>query len=136
MGLNIVLNIVFTLFFIRTGFAQPLAGLALATSVSSVVNFFLLRIALKRKIGALVQSSTTAWLSMIPAGIVSFVLLLVASPWVASTASASTFRGILAILGVSAAAIALFLGVFAIAGGKGARSIFSMAFRRGRIRKS
>ncbi|MCD4776210.1 MAG: murein biosynthesis integral membrane protein MurJ [Candidatus Aegiribacteria sp.] len=136
MGLNIILNIVFTLFFIRTGFAEPLAGLALATSISAIVNFFLLRIALKSKIGAVVQSSATAWLSMIPAGIASFVLLLVTSPWVIATSSTSTFRGILAILGVSIAAIALFLTVFALAGGKGARSVFSLAFRRGRIRKS
>jgi putative peptidoglycan lipid II flippase len=136
MGLNIILNIVFTLFFIRTGFAEPLAGLALATSVSAVVNFFLLRIALRRKIGAVVQSSTTAWLSMIPAGILSFVLLLAASPWVITTSSASTFHGILAILAISIAAISLFLAVFALAGGKGARSVFALAFRRGRIRKS
>jgi putative peptidoglycan lipid II flippase len=136
MGLNIVLNIVFTLFFIRTGFAEPLAGLALATSVSSVVNFFLLRIALRKKIGAVVQSSTRAWLSMIPAGIVSFVLLFVASPWVTATSSASTLRGILAIFGVSIAAVALFLTVFVLAGGEGARSVFALAFRRGRIRKS
>jgi len=136
MGLNIVLNIVFTLLFIKTGFAQPLAGLALATSVSALVNFFLLRIALRRKIGAVVQSSTTAWFSMIPAAVVSFLLLLSVSPWVSSTASASTFLGILAILGVSIAAMVSFLAVFALAGGNGARSVFSLAFRRGSNKKS
>jgi len=135
MSLNIVLNIVLTLLFIRTGFAKPLAGLALATSISSMVNFFILRIALRRKIGAVVQSSTAAWLSMIPAGILSLLLLLVLSPHVVSAASQSTLRGILAILGTSIAAIALFLGIFALTGGKGARSVFSLAFRRGSIRK-
>jgi len=136
MGLNIVLNFVFTMLFIRTGFAQPLAGLALATSVSAIVNFFLLRITLRKKIGAVVQSSTAAWLSMIPAAIVSFLFLLALSPRVASTASASTFRGVIAILGVSTGAIAIFLAVFALFGGKGARSVFSLAFRRGSIKKS
>lgn len=136
MGLNIILNFVFTLLFIRTGFAQPLAGLALATSVSALVNFFLLRIALRRKIGAVVQSSTTAWLSMIPAAVVSFVFLLAVSPWVSSSSSASTLRGIFAISGTSIGAILLFLAVFALAGGKGARSVFALAFRRGSIKKS
>lgn len=136
MGLNIVLNFVFTLLFIRTGFAQPLAGLALATSVSALVNFFLLRIALRRRIGAVVRSSTTAWLSIIPAGFVSFVLLKAISPWVTTTASDSTLRGILAISGSSIAAVLLFLAVFALAGGKGARSVFSLAFRRDSIKKS
>ena len=136
MGLNIVLNILLTLLFIRTGFAKPLAGLALATSVSSIVNFFILRITLRKKIGAVVKSSTAAWLSMIPAGILSFFFLLLASPWVKTIANSSAFQGILAILGVSIAAIGLFLGVFALAGGRGARSVFLLAFRRGRIRKS
>jgi putative peptidoglycan lipid II flippase len=136
MGLNIVLNFVFTMLFIRTGLAQPLAGLALATSVSALVNFFLLRITLRRKIGAVVQSSTAAWLSMIPAACVSFLFLLALSPAAASTASTSTFRGVIAILGVSIGAIAIFLAVFALAGGKGARSVFSLAFRRGSIKKS
>ncbi len=136
MGLNIVLNFVFTLLFIRTGFAQPLAGLALATSVSALVNFILLRIALRRRIGAVVRSSTTAWLSIIPAGFVSFVLLKALTPWVTATASDSTLRGILAISGSSIAAVLLFLAVFALAGGKGARSVFSLAFRRDSIKKS
>ncbi len=136
MGLNIVLNFVFTTLFIKTGLAQPLAGLALATSVSALVNFFILRIALRRKIGAVVRSSTAAWLSMIPAAAVSFLFLMTLSPWAASTASTSTLNGVLAILGVSIGAIALFLIVFALAGGKGARSVFSLAFRRGSFKKS
>ncbi len=136
MGLNIVLNFVFTTLFISTGFAQPLAGLALATSVSALVNFFLLRITLRRRIGAVIRSSTAAWLSMIPASVVSFVLLLAVSPWVAEAASTSTVRGILAILGASIAAIVLFLAVFALAGGGFARSVFALAFRRGSIKES
>ncbi|MCK5115200.1 MAG: murein biosynthesis integral membrane protein MurJ [Candidatus Aegiribacteria sp.] len=136
MGLNIVLNFVFTTLFIRTGLAQPLAGLALATSVSALVNFFVLRIALRRKIGAVVRSSTAAWFSMIPAAAVSFLFLMTLSPWAASTASTSTFHGVLAILGVSIGAIAIFLTIFALTGGKGARSVFSLAFRRGSIKKS
>ncbi len=136
MGLNIILNIIFTLFFIRTGYAQPLAGLALSTSVSALVNFFLLRIALRRRIGAVVQSSTPAWLSMIPAAVVSFLFLMTLSPWAVSTASISTFRGVLAILVLSSGAMVLFLAVFALAGGKDARSVFSLAFKRGSIKKS
>ncbi|MBD3277208.1 MAG: murein biosynthesis integral membrane protein MurJ, partial [Candidatus Aegiribacteria sp.] len=135
MGLNIVLNFVFTLFFIRTGLARPLAGLALATTVSSIVNFFVLRLTLKKKVGAVVRSSTAAWLAMIPATLLSFALLLILSPWVRSLASDSTYAGILAIVGVSLAAMSAFLGVFALAGGSGARSVFRVALRRGSIQK-
>ncbi|MEN8209517.1 MAG: lipid II flippase MurJ, partial [Candidatus Fermentibacteria bacterium] len=136
MGLNIILNFVFTMFFIKTSFAEPLAGLALATSVSAIVNFFLLRVTLRKKTGGVVRSSTPAWLSMIPSAAVSFLFLKTFSPWASSTVSTSTFNGVIAILAVSIGAIISFLAVFALAGGKGARSVFSLAFRRGSIKES
>ncbi len=131
MGLNIILNIVFTLFFIRTGLAKPLAGLALATSVASMVNFFVLRIALRKRIGPVVQSSRAAWLAMLPAGGVALLVVVLLSPWVNAASSASTLRGLGSIMAASAAAIGSFLGVFALTGGGMARSVFSLAFRRG-----
>ncbi|MBN2607830.1 MAG: murein biosynthesis integral membrane protein MurJ [Candidatus Fermentibacteraceae bacterium] len=131
MGLNIILNIVFTLFFIRTGLAKPLAGLALATSVASMVNFFVLRIALRKRAGPVVQSSRAAWLAMLPAGGAALLILLLLSPWVDAASSSSTLEGLGSILAASAASIASFLGVFALMGGGMARSVFSLAFRRG-----
>lgn len=132
MGLNIILNVVFTIVFLRTGLSRPLSGLALATSVASLVNFILLRIALRRKIGAVVQSSGRAWISMLPAGAASLAVLLLLSPWVHSAAGSSTLSGIAAILSASAASISIFLAVFAAAGGPMARSVFALAFRRRR----
>jgi putative peptidoglycan lipid II flippase len=131
MGLNIILNIVFTLFFIRTGLAKPLAGLALATSVASMVNFFVLRITLRKRIGPVVQSSRAAWLAMLPAGGVALLVVVLLSPWVDAASSASTLKGLGSIMAASAAAIGSFLGVFALTGGGMARSVFSLAFRRG-----
>lgn len=136
MGLNIILNIVLTLAFIRTGISRPLAGLALATSISSILNFVILRIALRKKLGPIVQSSKLAWFSMIPAGILTLLFLWLLSPSVISISATSTMKGILSISGASIGAVALFLAVFVIIGGKDARSIFSLAMRRGRITKS
>ena len=132
MGLNIILNFVFTLMFIRTGLAKPLAGLALATSVASLVNFVILRVTLRRRIGPVVVSSRAAWLSMLPGTAASLLVLLLLSPWVAGVAASSAVLGIGAILVASAGAIAVFLGIFALAGGSQARSVFSLALRRGR----
>ncbi|OPL18525.1 MAG: hypothetical protein AVO35_04125 [Candidatus Aegiribacteria sp. MLS_C] len=132
MGLNIVLNVVFTLIFLRTGLSRPLAGLALATSVASVVNFTLLRMALRRKTGVVVQSSGRAWLSMLPAGALSLAVLLLLGPWVRSAAGSSTLSGIAAILSASAGSMGVFLAVFAATGGPMARSVFSLALRRRR----
>ncbi len=136
MGLNIILNIVLTLAFIRTGIARPLAGLALATSISSIFNFVILRIALRKKLGPVVPSSKLAWFSMIPAGILTLLFLWLLSPSVISISVTSTLKGILSISGASLGAVAVFLAVFVIIGGKDARSVFSLALRRGRITKS
>lgn len=136
MGLNIILNIVLTLAFIRTGIARPLAGLALATSISSILNFVILRIALRRKLGPVVQSSKLAWFSMIPAGILTILFLWLLSPSVIEISAISKLKGMLSISGVSLGAVAVFLTVFIIIGGKDARSVFSLALKRGRITKS
>ena len=127
MGLNIILNIVLTQAFIRTGIARPLAGLALATRISSMLNFMILRIALRRKLGPVVQSSKLAWLSMIPAGILTLLFLWLLSPSVISISATSTLKGILSISGTCLGAVAIFLAVFVILGGKDARSVFSLA---------
>jgi putative peptidoglycan lipid II flippase len=136
MGLNIILNIVLTLAFIRTGIARPLAGLALATSISSILNFVILRIALRRTLGPVIPSSKLAWLSMIPAAVLTLLFLWLLSPSVIAVSAISKLKGILSISGVSIGAVAVFLAVFVIIGGKDARSVFSLAMRRGRINKS
>ena len=136
MGLNIILNIVLTLAFIKTGISRPLAGLALATSISSILNFVILRIALRRILGPVVPSSKLAWLSMIPAAVLTLLYLWLLSPSVIAVSAISKLKGILSISGVSIGAVAVFLAVFVIIGGKDARSVFSLAMRRGRINKS
>ncbi len=134
MGLNIILNVVFTIMFIRTGLAEPLAGLALATSVASLVNFVILRITLRRRLGGIVPASRRAWLSMLPAAAASLLIVALLMPWVAGASSVSALRGVVSILAASSAATGAFLAVFALAGGSAARSVFFLAFRRGSIR--
>jgi putative peptidoglycan lipid II flippase len=135
MGLNIILNFVFTLFFIRTGIARPLAGLALATSVASMANFIMLRITLRRRVGRVVVSSTPAWLAMIPAAAASLAVLRLMDGWVLSSAATSTLQGLVAILLTFTASMGAFMLLFALTGGAGARSVFRLAFSRGNIRK-
>ena len=82
MGLNIVLNALFTVIFIRTGVARPLGGLALASSISTTVNFLLLRRALGRRLGRTSrdESGRRAWLSMALGTVLSVGLLLLLLP--------------------------------------------------------
>ena len=135
MALNIVLNIALTLGFIETGFSRPLAGLALATSISSIVNLLLLRHALRTRLGPLRSTGLRPWLSMLPAAAITMGLLMAAAPVVRRFSELSFIRGLLGLSGASLAAMALFLGMFALTGGREARSIFTLAVRRGRIRE-
>lgn len=83
MGLNIVLNGLFTILFIRTRIAPALGGLALASSVSSTVNFVLLRSVLSRRLGRGGPgglSSARPWLAMLAGGGLSILLLLLGVP--------------------------------------------------------
>ena len=133
MALNIALNIVLTLGFIETGFSRPLAGLALATSISSIVNLLLLRHALKARLGPLRNTGLRPWLSMLLAAAITAGLLMAAAPLVRKFSELSFIRGLLGLSGASLAAMALFLGMFALTGGREARSIFTLAVKRGRI---
>ncbi len=136
MALNIVLNIVLTIGFIKTGMARPLAGLALATSISSALNLFLLRRALAARLGPLRRSSMRPWLSMLPSTLLTGGLLHLLAPLAERLSGASFIMGLLGLIGVSLASMAAFLSIFALTGGQEARSIFSLATRRGRIGKS
>ncbi len=129
MGINIPLNVILTSFFLKTGLDEPLAGLALATSISSMLNLLMLRRTLKKKVGPVVKSSSRAWLAMLPAAAVSLGVLLLLSPW-ASSLSNSFSKGLPALLVASAAAYVSFFLVFLFAGGRAALSVFRTALRR------
>jgi len=134
MGLNIILNIAFTWAFTVTGIGRPLAGLALATSVSAMVNYTLLMRALRGRLGPGGGHTCSAWIAMLPAAAASTALLFLLTSWVGGVAEASKPAGMAALLGLSLTAIALFLAVFAVAGGPEARSVFRLALRRGSVR--
>jgi putative peptidoglycan lipid II flippase len=135
MGLNIVLNIAFTWGFTVTGLGRPLAGLALATSVSAMVNYTLLMRALKGRLGPGGGLPRAILTVMALAAAASTGLLVLLTPWVRGVCESSKLAGMAALLGLSLAAIALFLVVFAFAGGSEARSVFRLALRRGSVRE-
>ena len=130
MGLNILLNIALTLAFLKTGIAQPLGGLALASSISSAVNLILLRHKLRGRVGKS-RISAGNWLSLAVSGAVSLVFLLAVKNPVTVYASRGLLQGIAAV-GVSGIALmALSLGVFLATGGSEIRGILRRIVRRG-----
>ncbi len=130
MGLNIILNVVLTRFFLATGLSRPLAGLALATSISSAVNLMLLRRRLSRRLGPRPGAGARPWLAMLPATGAVVGLLMLARPLVLESAVRGFLPGLLTLAGASAATMTLFLGLFALLGGEEARAIFAIALRR------
>ncbi len=131
MGLNIVMNIVLTVFFLRTGFAEPLAGLALASSVSSAVNLILLRRTLRGKVG---PSRITAgnWLSMLSAAAAALLVLLPARSMVNGYAAEGLLQGAGAVAVTGILVMAVSLSVFLLTAGGETRSLLKRLVRRGR----
>jgi putative peptidoglycan lipid II flippase len=131
MGLNIVLNILFTWFFLKTRLEEPLAGLALASSIASMVNFLLLRRRLRGRIGpAAVPARGWSALAAGSAG-AALALALLRAP-TARAAAESAWHGA-GMLALSSAVVAgLSLGVFALLGGPEVRASLGRMVRRGR----
>lgn len=130
MGLNIILNGVFTLVFLKTRWVQPLAGLALASSVSSLVNFLLLRRWLRGRIGP-ASVPLRGWFALGASGITAAAFLLLARARVESLASRGTLQGGSALLVSGLLVFGLSLGVFTLLGGAGVRGTLGRFLRRG-----
>jgi putative peptidoglycan lipid II flippase len=131
MGLNIVLNVVFTWIFLQTGIFIPLAGLALASSIASMVHLWMLRHTLRKRLGRSGKRDTRAWLAVLPASAASAGVLALLSRWAGRMAGSGFLRGAGAVAGVSLLALGVFFLLFHWAGGQGARSMFRMVLRRG-----
>lgn len=132
MGLNIVLNVLLSFFFIRTGLSRPLAGVALATSISAAANLAVLRMALRRKLGPGRGAPARAWAAMVPASVGCLGVLLLLEPWTGVMCGSGALRGAVALSTAAAASFACFLGIFALAGGSGAASLGRFVLGRGR----
>jgi len=130
MGLNIVLNILFTILFMRTGFAEPLGGLALASSVASAVNLILLRHKLRGRVG---RSTITSgnWLSLLLSGAVSLAFLLAVKSYVVSQAAGGLLQGMAAVGVTGIALMIISMGVFLVSSGREIRGILRRIVRRG-----
>jgi putative peptidoglycan lipid II flippase len=131
MGLNIVLNIAFTLLLIKTGFSEPLAGLALASSIASAVNLFLLRYKLRERVGS-TGIPAGPWISLVLNGIGTSLLLVYMKPVVAGYASAGLSEGIAAIALSGTAVTAFSMGIFFFTGGDQVRTTIRKILTRGR----
>ncbi len=133
MGVNIPLNILLSLFFIRTGLARPLAGVALATSASSMLNFVLLRISLAKLPGAGGWGGTGAgWRAVAFGSAACTAVLLALKGWVAAMCATGTAGGLLALAAAAAASFGVFLAAFAALGGRSAANLARFVKRRGR----
>jgi putative peptidoglycan lipid II flippase len=130
MGFNIVFNILFAWVFSVTGLQKPLAGVALASSLSSVLNVILLRSALRRILGPGEGAPGAAWLAMLPASFVSLAVLLVLRRWVDTLVGSSLAGGVLALLAAGLAAYAACAAVFLAAGGRSAKALWRLVLRR------
>ncbi len=131
MGLNILLNAAFTYTFIKTGIAEPLAGLALASSVSSIVNLLLLKKKLKGKVG---KSGVPlkSWIALLFSGVGTLMLLLYIKPVVSEFAEAGILNGALAIICSGLLVMLFSIALFFFTGGDGVRVIIKKVIRRGR----
>jgi len=131
MGFNIVFNVVLAWAFSVSHLQRPLAGVALASSLSSGLNLLLLRHSLKRKLGPGAGAPAGAWIAMVPATLASLAVLLAMKGWVEGMAGASLARGAVALLSAGVAAYASCAVVFLAAGRNAARSLWRLATRRG-----
>lgn len=131
MGLNIVLNGVFTLLFLKTRWTEPLAGLALASSVSSMVNFLLLRRWIRNRVGP-ASVPSRGWWALTASCASAALLLLVLRPRAIQWASMGPVSGGAGLLGTGFMVLAVSLGMFTLLGGPGVKSILRRFARRGR----
>ncbi len=131
MGINILLNGAFTWLFLVTRWAQPLAGLALASSAASMINFMLLRRWLRGRIGPATVPSR-GWRALVSSGVSSMLVLMLLKPAVSGYAAAGPLHGGIALLLSGAVALGVSLGVFAAFGGGEVRATLGRLTRRAR----
>ncbi|MFO7627193.1 MAG: murein biosynthesis integral membrane protein MurJ [Candidatus Fermentibacteraceae bacterium] len=131
MALNVVLNGLFTLFFLRTGWAEPLAGLALASSAASLVNFLLLRRWLRGKIGPTTVPAR-GWIALTASGTAAAALLIVMRGPVDEVSAMGALQGTIALLAGGALVCAVSIGVFILFGGREVRATLARFTRRAR----
>ena len=129
MGLNIVLNGLFTLLFIKTRWVEPLAGLALASSVASLVNFILLRRWLRGRIGPTTVPAR-GYSALFASGASAAVLLLLLKGQVQSFTAAGPLAGCAALVLCGLSVFAVSLGVFTLFGGASVRATLGRFTRR------
>ena len=136
MALNILLNISLTYMFIQTGFAEPLAGLALATTLSALTNTILLQYVLRRRMKTTKGGGVgrRAWFALLPASVPVLFLLWRLSPSVNDFSKSGLLPGIASMLGVISLAFILFLLLFGVIGGSDARHFFKLIVNRVRRR--
>jgi putative peptidoglycan lipid II flippase len=134
MGINIILVLVLAFVFAKTGFERPIAGVALASSISSALNVLFLRLSLRRRLGPGKGAPTASWIAMVPATAASLAGMLLLKPWVGGMVSDSTLRGALALAVAILACFALQFAVFAVAGGRSAVALGRFVLSRGRDR--
>lgn len=131
MALNVVLNGLFTLLFLRTGWEEPLAGLALASSTASLVNFILLRRWLKGRIGP-TSVPARGWMALSASSTAAAALLLLIRAPIDSFAAAGALQGAFALLAGGVLICIASVGVFIMFGGREVRANLARFTHRAR----
>jgi putative peptidoglycan lipid II flippase len=131
MALNVVLNGLFTMLFIRTGWAEPLAGLALASSAASLVNFLLLRRRLRGRIGPTTVPAR-GWIALAASGTAAAALLFIVRSPVGEISARGALHGAATLLAAGLLVCAVSIGVFILFGGREVRNALARFTRRAR----
>ncbi len=129
MGLNIILNMGFTFLIIKTGITEPLAGLALASSIASMLNLFLLRKSLKGRTGK-AELPSRWWLSLLLTGGAATTLLILMKDTVSGYAAQGLLPGLSAIAVSGLIVMVVSIGVFLTSGGGEIRETALRILRR------
>lgn len=129
MGLNIILNMGFTFIILKTGITEPLAGLALASSIASMLNLFLLRKSLKGRTGK-TELPSRWWLSLLVTGGAATALLILMKDTVSSYAVQGLLPGLSAIAVSGLIVMVVSIGVFLTSGGGEIRETALRILRR------
>lgn len=129
MGLNILLNTAFTYTFLKTGIAEPIAGLALASSISAVVNLLMLKSKLKGRVGKS-GVSAKSWIALFFSGAGSLLLLFFLKPIVTELSTAGLVSGGIGILLSALLTMIVSIGIFFLTGGDQVRLTLRKVIRR------
>ncbi len=133
MGINIALVIVLAWSFMKTGIARPIAGIALASSISSALNVVILRIILAKRLGPARGAPRAAWIAMLPASIASCASMLLLEPWISGLCESSRLQAGLALCAAGVLCYVVLFAVFMLTGGRAAASALRFVRSRGSI---